>query len=72
MTKIQLLEYLEKMAREYRKDCVNSINRNQHMNELGGKFDLKQNTIDAILVDFINKIGIHQGVDYAMYAKDLE
>lgn len=72
MTTIQLLEYMAKMAKEYRKDCVNSINRNQHMNELGGKFDLEQNAIDAILVDFINKIGIHQGVDYAMYSKDLE
>jgi hypothetical protein len=71
MTKIDLLQYLTKMAKEYRKDCVNSVNRNKHMNELCGNFTLDQNSIDAILTDFVNKIGMHQGVDYAMYTEDL-
>ena len=60
------------MAKEYRTDCVNSVNRNKHMNEFNGEFALDQNSIDAILTDFINKIGVYQGVDYAMYTKDLK
>lgn len=71
MTKIQLLEYLTRMAKEYRKDCQNSVNRNKHMNDLNGNFELNQNSIDALLTDFINMIGVNQGVDYALYSKDL-
>ena len=71
MTKAELLKYLEKRAKDYRKNCVDSINRNSHMNETSGKFNLDQNSIDAILTDFINYIGIHQGIDYAMYTEDL-
>ena len=72
MTKIDLLNYLQKMAKEYRTDCVNSVNRNNHMNGFNGEFALDQNSIDTILTDFINKIGVHQGVDYAMYTEDLK
>jgi hypothetical protein len=28
--------------------------------------------IDGILVAFINRIGIHQGIDYALKTSDLE
>ena len=31
-----------------------------------------QDAIDAVLAGFINDIGIMQGVDYALYASDLE
>ena len=34
MTKAELLAYLEKRAKDYRKNCVDSINRNSHMNEI--------------------------------------
>lgn len=71
MTKAELLKFIEKRAKEYRKDCIDSINRNKHMNELRGEFSLDQNSIDAILTDFVNYIGIHQGIDYAMYTEDL-
>lgn len=32
---------------------------------------LKQTTIDAILTDFINYVAMACGIDYGMYAKDL-
>lgn len=71
MTKIQLLEYLTRLAKEYRRDANDSINRNQHMNNLKGKAQLDQDSIDALLTDFINIIGVDQGVDYGIYTRDL-
>jgi GTP cyclohydrolase I len=32
---------------------------------------VSQDTTDAILIDFINYVGMFQGVDYAIYTKDL-
>lgn len=71
MTKLQLLEYLERVAKEYRLGCKESLIRNAHMNDLGGECDADQKLVDAILVDFINKVGVDQWVDYGLYAKDL-
>jgi hypothetical protein len=33
---------------------------------------IPQEIFDAILVDFINWVGVEQGVDYGLYTKDLE
>jgi hypothetical protein len=71
MTKIELLEYLTRMAKEYRSGCAASVIRNRHMNETNGECNADQNTIDAILVDFINRIGVDQHVDYGLYTRDL-
>lgn len=71
MTKIQLLEYLTRIAKEYRLDCADSVSRNCHMNESLGKCGVDQKILDAILVDFINYIGIDQHVDYGLYTRDL-
>ena len=70
MTKLELLKYLEKTAKEYRKDCSASIVRNRHMNKLDEDCNVEQKIVDAILVDFINKIGVDQGVDYGLYTRD--
>lgn len=72
MTKLQLLEYLERVAKEYRLGCKESLTRNSHMNDLGGECDVEQKVVDAILVDFINKVGVDQWVDYGLYTKDFE
>jgi hypothetical protein len=32
---------------------------------------IDQKTVDAILVDFINYIGVDQHVDYGLYTRDL-
>jgi len=71
MTKIQLLEYLTRIAKEYRLDCASSVSRNRHMNETKDECEVDQKTVDAILVDFINYIGVDQHVDYGLYSKDL-
>lgn len=71
MTKRELLEYLERTAKEYRLGCRESLIRNSHMNDLGGECDVDQKVVDAILVDFINKVGVDQWVDYGLYTKDL-
>lgn len=71
MTKRELLEYLERTAKEYRLGCRESVIRNSHMNDLGGECEVDQKVVDAILVDFINKVGADQWVDYGLYTKDL-
>lgn len=70
MTKLQLLEYLERVAKEYRLGCKDSLVRNSHMNDLEGECEVDQKLVDAILVDFINKVGVDQWVDYGLYTKD--
>lgn len=71
MTNLELLNFLTDQAKSYRKDCVASINRNKHMNKLTTPCDIDQSVVDAVLTDFINRIGSNQGVDYALYSKDL-
>ena len=69
MNTLELLELLKRIAKEYRQDCVASLARNRHMNQ--GFCEVDQKTVDAILVDFINKVGTSHSVDYALYTKDL-
>jgi len=41
------------------------------MNTLQGQL-IPQDIIDAVLVDFVNWVGVHQGLDYAMYTYRLK
>lgn len=59
--KIDVLHDLEKIIREWRF----KFKEDDH------KIDIDQDHIDAILVDFLNFIGVKMWVDYAMYTKDL-
>ena len=70
MNRIEYVEQIARYAREYRVECVDSVNRNKHMNDLNGKCDINQKTVDAVLVDFINKIAVEMCIDYGMYTKD--
>ncbi|MBU6415223.1 hypothetical protein KGQ34_03215 [Patescibacteria group bacterium] len=80
MTRGELLNFLEKEAKRYRKEALSSIERNKHMNNLSKQDILRlkkdrqmtQKMIDALLVDFINVIGNSQGCDYGLYVKHLE
>jgi len=80
MTRGELLNLLEKEAKQYRLQALASIKRNKHMNNLSRKDlaqlknnqQLTQRMIDAVLVDFINAIGISQCLDYGLYTKHLE
>lgn len=72
MTVLEILELLTKEAKDYRKECVKSINRNSHMNNCKGQCCISQDDVDAVLVDFINKIGVRRWVDYGLYTRDLQ
>ena len=71
MTKIDLLEMITRNACEYSQNAKASLLRNNHMNEIEKDTPLDQKIIDAVLVDFINYIGMQQGVDYALNTSDL-
>ena len=73
MKKIDLLHLIEGNIRTYRLDANNSLRRNSHMNAnvMSHRENIPQEVVDALLVDFINYVGVWQGVDYGMYTKDL-
>ena len=70
MTRGDLLEFLTKQAKEFRKDTTN-ICRNEHLTGINEQEMPRAFQIDGILVAFINYIGINQGIDYALSIKDL-
>lgn len=80
MTRGELLNFLKEEAKRYRGQALSSIERNWHMNNLSRKDllrlkksqQLTQRMIDALLVDFINVVGVSQCIDYALYTKDLK
>lgn len=68
MNRVELLEFLTKQAKEFRKDKT-SISRNSHLTSI--KEQPEQYFIDGTLVAFINYIGMSQCIDYALSVKDL-
>ena len=80
MTRGEFLNLLTKEAKKYRSESLASIERNRHMNDISSKDfrrlkrdrKLTQKMIDALLVDFINTVGVGQCVDYALYTKHLK
>jgi hypothetical protein len=67
----ELLDTLNKSAKEYAPDACKSIIRNCHMNNLYPDSKVDPDTVDAVIVDFVNYIASTYCVDYAMYTKDL-
>jgi hypothetical protein len=72
MTKIDLLKMITNYAVEYSEDVENSIHRNNHMNNIKETDKIDKRISDAILVDFINFIGMKQCVDYCLYTSDFK
>ena len=69
---LQQLNQLTENAKEYKLIAKDSVKRNKHMNQGIDDFDIiRQAVIDAVLVDFINYIGVKSGIDYALYTSDL-
>jgi hypothetical protein len=68
MTKIELLQMLTDIARDFRNDA-DHYQRNAHMHTVTEC--PPQDVIDTILTGFINRVGTRQGVDYALYESDL-
>lgn len=71
MTTGELLCLLATYAGTYRRISKKSIIRNKHMNNIKKRTKIKQKVIDAILVDFINFIGIENNMDFGLYTKHL-
>jgi hypothetical protein len=73
MTTIDFLNRLTASARRYRTDFRDSLERNDHMHDAtpAAIASLEPATVDAILVGFINAIGVEMACDYALYASDL-
>lgn len=80
MTRGELLNLLTEEAKKYRKEALFSIECNRHMNNLSSKDisklrkeqELTQRLIDALLVSFINRVGLGQHLDYGLYTKHLK
>ena len=77
MTSLDLLKLVESQARKYKKAGIkDSLIRNNHMNDLqefsAEKAEMDDALIDAVLVDFVNFIGMSQGIDYGLYTSDLQ
>jgi hypothetical protein len=71
MNKGDFCEMLSRYAAEYSNSGVlKSVEINNHMNNYKGEI-ISQDTIDAILVDFVNFIGMKQGIDYDLCVSDL-
>lgn len=67
----EVLELLKKYADKYSVNAKSSLVRNNHMNDIKDNEEIDQRVIDAVLVDFINFIGMKNCVDYALYTRDL-
>ncbi len=68
MTTLELMKALERAAVDYRTDWMMSLIRNRHLVTCEVLPDADQ--VDAVLVDFINFIGMRNGVDYALATND--
>ena len=71
MTKGEFLDYLTKEAKDFR-NAPDFITVNEHLTGINEANMPSAAQIDGILVAFINRIGIHQGIDYALKFSDLE
>ena len=71
MTREMVLNAITSYAKVYRDKANESIQDSKHMNNIRGDEVIDQRHIDAVLVDFINFIGVSQCVDYALYTSDL-
>ena len=70
MTRGELLEFLTKEAKEFRK-CESLIYKNEHLTGINENDMPRAFQIDGVLVAFINYVGMYQGIDYALSIKDL-
>ena len=71
MKAIEVLEKATDYAKKYRSEAQKSLERNRHMNQIEEGEQVQQRIIDAVLVDFINYVGMKHGIDYGIYTKDL-
>lgn len=71
MTKREYMNFMEEVAQTYILDAKDSLKRNMHMNRLKDTDKLKDRVIEAVLIDFINTVGLAHGLDEGYNVKDL-
>ena len=73
MTKRELMDMLENIAADYIIDAKQSLERNFGMNDMSFMEckNLSQAQIDGVIVDFINAVGLYQGLDEGLYVNYL-
>lgn len=80
LTRGDLLKLLEKEAKDYREKALDSVRRNCHMNglteadivEVRKNPELFRRFAEAVLVDFVNWVGVGQGLDYGLKTSHLK
>ncbi len=63
MRALEMVEFIDSAARNFRKS---------YMNEVNTMLDIEQDVLDAIIVDFVNRVAASQCIDYALYTEDLQ
>lgn len=66
-----LMNLLVKRAKEYAPQAQESIKRNEHMHALAEDETPTKDQSDAVIADFVNFIGMKQGMDLGLYTEDL-
>lgn len=70
MTRGELLDFLTKEAKKFRKDS-SFISVNKHLTGISDSNMPTAPQIDGVLVAFINYVGLSQCIDYALSSGDL-
>lgn len=71
LTTGELLKTLTNFAKDYVKEAPESVIHNKHMNDLTPRTVVEKRMTDAVVVDFINYIGLQYGVDYGLHTYHL-
>jgi hypothetical protein len=72
LTRGDILKMLTATAQKYVPVARKSVVRNSHMNRYsGGVNAVPQPFVEALVVDFINTVGVSIGVDYGLYTRHL-
>lgn len=71
MTNGEFMDMVINDLKAYHKaDPMASVKRNIHMSDYYGQ-PVAPQTVDALLVDFVNFIGMRRGMDLGLYTRDL-
>lgn len=72
MTNGEFMDLLVKDLKAYHKaGPMESVKRNVHMSDYYGQ-PVAAETVDALLVDFVNFVGMRRGMDLGLYTRDLK
>jgi hypothetical protein len=72
MKTIEVLNILKCYATKYKEEgIIKSVKGNSHMNELSDDIKMTSEEAEAVIVDFINYVGVQSCIDYGLYTRDI-